>query len=87
MVSVATLAEHHGWFRWTLERDSAARFSGLWSLIGALKLQDRDKETLTNVIWGLSSLERSFQVLEADAKRAERVVNDGAPAVVGLLTG
>ena len=42
---------------------------------------------LTNVIWGLSSLERSFQVLEADAKRAERVVNDGAPAVVGLLTG
>lgn len=42
---------------------------------------------MTNVIWGLSSLEPSFQVLEADAKRAERVVNDGAPAVVGLLTG
>jgi hypothetical protein len=30
MVSVATLAEHYGQYRWTLERDSAGRFAGFW---------------------------------------------------------
>ena len=87
MVSVATLAEHHGYYRWTLERDAASRFSGLWGQIGQSSLQRRDKETLTNVIWALASLERSFQVLEADAKRAERVANVGAPPVMAFLTG
>ena len=87
MVSVATLAEHYGQYRWTLERDSAGRFAGLWGQIGASSLQDRDKGTLTNVIWALASLERAFQVLEADAKRAEKVVNVGAPAVMTFLSG
>jgi hypothetical protein len=87
MVSVATLAEHYGQYRWTLERDSARRFAGLWAQISASSLQDRDKKTLTNVIWALASLERAFQVLESDAKRAEKVINEGAPAVMTFLSG
>jgi len=86
-VSVETLARHYGQYRWVLERDSASRFAGLWGRIGASGLQGRDKETLTNVIWALASLERALQVLEADAKRAEEVANEGAPAVMLMLSG
>lgn len=86
-VSVQTLARHYGHYRWVLERDSAGRFAGLWGQIGASSLQDGDKETLTNVIWALASLERASQVLEADAKRAEEVENAGAPAAMTLLSG
>src|SRR6266568_6891756 len=86
-VSVETLARHYGQYRWVLERESAMRFAGLWSFIGASDLQDRDKETLTNIIWGLASLERSLQVLEADAVRAEEVVNEGTPAPNLMLSG
>ena len=86
-VSVATLALHYGQYRWTLERAAAMRFTGLWERIGASKFQERDKERLTAVIWALASLERAFQVLEADAKRAEEVENHGAPAVMTFLSG
>jgi hypothetical protein len=86
-VSVETLARHYRQYRWVLERESAMRFAGLWSFIGASDLQDGDKETLINIIWGLASLERSLQVLEADAARAEEVMNEGTPAPMLLLSG
>lgn len=86
-VSVSTLEHHHGIYRWVIERESAYRFVKLWSRLGSSELVEADKIILTNVLWAVASMERSYRALENNVKRAELARNEGVPPVMALMSG
>jgi hypothetical protein len=87
MVSVETIREYYGVWRWKIERQSSNRLVKLWAEIGSSSLDDAAKVSLVNVAWALASFERSYDVLVEDIVRAERAHNVGAAPVMHLLTG
>ena len=50
-------------------------------------LDDKAKVGLTDLAWSTAAFERSYRVLMEDILRAERVRNDGAPAIMVHFTG
>jgi hypothetical protein len=87
MVSLATVRDHYGVWRWRIERDSSNRLVEAWAKIGASALPDDTTVRLANVAWAVAVFERAYDVLLADIVRAEQARNVGVPAVMALLTG
>jgi hypothetical protein len=87
MVSLATVRDPYGVWRWRIERDSSNRLVEAWAKIGASALPDDTTVRLANVAWAVAAFERAYDVLLADIVRAEQARNVGVPAVMALLTG
>jgi len=60
MVSLETVRDHYGVWRWRIERDSSNQLVKLWSDIDASGLPDDTKVRLANVAWALAAFERSY---------------------------
>src|SRR5215213_8437121 len=86
-VSVSTLKLRHGYYRWAIERESAYRFVRLWSRLGSSRLIETDKITLTNVLWAIAAMERSYRTLEINVDRASMARDGGVPPVMALMSG
>lgn len=86
-VSLATVRDHYGVWRWRIERDSSNRLVKAWTEIDASGLADDTKVRLANVAWAVAAFERTYDVLLADMVRAEQARNVGVPAVMAHLTG
>ncbi len=86
-VSVSTLQLHHGYYRWAIERESAFRFVRLWHRLGSSELIETDQITLTNVLWAIASMERSYRTLEINVDRAAMAHNEGVPPVMAFMSG
>ena len=86
-VSLATVRDHYGVWRWRIERDSSNRLVKAWAEIDASGLADDTKVRLANVAWAIAAFERTYDVLLADIVRAEQARNVGVPAAMAHLTG
>jgi hypothetical protein len=87
MVSLKTVQEHYGIWRWRIEKDSSNELVKIWSDIDGSGLPDDTKVRLANVAWALGAFERSYDLLLADIVRAEKARNEGAPPLMKHLTG
>lgn len=86
-VSFETVRTHHGIWRWKMERESSQRLVRSWRAVAAAHLHSETKTQLMNVAWSLASFERAYNILIADAHRAEHARAVGVPAIMALLTG
>jgi hypothetical protein len=86
-VSLATVRDHYGVWRWRIERDSSNRLVKAWAKINAFRLADNTKVRLANVAWAVAAFERAYDMLLADIVRAEQARNVGVPAAMAHLTG
>lgn len=86
-VSVSTLQHHHGIYRWAIERESAYRFVRLWSRVGSSKLNEPDKILITNVLWAIAAMERSYRTLEINVDRVAIARDEGVPPAMAFMSG
>lgn len=86
-VSLATVRDHYGVWRWRIERDSSNRLVKAWAEIDASGLANDTTVRLANVVWAVAAFERTYDVLLADIMRAEQARNVGVPPVMAHVTG
>jgi hypothetical protein len=87
MVSLETVREHYGIWRWKIERESSKKFVETWAKINAASIGDDVKLDLADVAWALAAFERTYDVLSEDIIRAEAAHNVGVPPLMAVLTG
>ncbi len=86
-VSLQTVREHYGIWRWKIERESSNKIVKIWAEIAASSIDNGTKTELANVAWALASFEKAYDVLVEDIVRAEGARNTGVPPVMKFFTG
>jgi hypothetical protein len=76
-ISVETLFDHFGMYRWKIQRESSMRFVDPWSQVSHSQCDDPTKIRLVNVLWALMSFERAYDTLHVNAEWMEKANREG----------